>query len=247
MKDKKIKILVVDDEAIIATQLEEKLAFFGYDVVGRAGNGEKAIAMSRDLRPDLILMDIVMPGDIDGIGAAEIIKEKYNIPVVFLTAYTSEMYVRRAKKLDPLGFVVKPFQDNQLRATIEIAIYKKKIIHDSVSGNGDSFAGVVRIQTLGQFVITMNDRSRKIGKISGKPLVMLKVIVALGCQGINSNTIADIVWPDSPGDLAYKSMTTTLWRLRTLLGSKDAIAMKHGVVSLNPEYCWVDVQQFEKI
>jgi len=121
------KILIVDDEAYISTQLEERLTFIGYDVVGKASSGEAAIDMARSLDPDLVLMDIVMPGRLDGIDAAEIIKEKQDIPVIFLTAYTENDLIQRAKHVEPFGYIVKPFQESEIKAAIEVALHRKKV------------------------------------------------------------------------------------------------------------------------
>ncbi|MDI6884971.1 MAG: response regulator [archaeon] len=119
------KILVVDDEVVITTQLEERLTSIGYEVVGRASSGESAIKMARFLRPDLILMDIVMPGKLDGIDAAETIKAELDIPVIFLTAYADDKYVERAKSIEPSGYIVKPFHESEIKAAIEVALYRK--------------------------------------------------------------------------------------------------------------------------
>lgn len=120
-------IMVVDDEVAIAMQLEERLSSMGYKVLGRASSGEAAIDMAARLRPDLILMDIVMPGRIDGIDASETIKTKFDIPVIFLTAYADEEYIKRAKSVEPFGYILKPFQQNEIRAAIELALHKKKV------------------------------------------------------------------------------------------------------------------------
>jgi PAS domain S-box-containing protein len=120
------KIMVVDDEAAISTHLEERLAWLGYEVVARASSGEEAVRQARRLKPDLILMDIVMSGSLDGIEAARLIKKEYDIPVIFLTAYGDDTYVRRAKVVVPYGYIIKPFQDSALRAAIEIALYNRK-------------------------------------------------------------------------------------------------------------------------
>ncbi|MBW2266752.1 MAG: response regulator [Deltaproteobacteria bacterium] len=121
------KFLITEDEAVIAIELEKTLVAMGHEVVGTAGSGHKAVEMARRLKPDLILMDIVMPGDVDGIAAAEIIKEEMDISVIFLTAYAGDQLVERAKRVRPLGYIVKPFQEDQVRATIKIAIYNQKI------------------------------------------------------------------------------------------------------------------------
>ena len=99
-------LLIVDDEAIIATDLEDRLAGNGYDVVGIATSGEKAVRLAGQLRPDLVVMDIVMPGRLDGIQAAAAIRGDYGIPVVFLTAHTDEKFMARAKAVGPLGYIM---------------------------------------------------------------------------------------------------------------------------------------------
>jgi len=119
------KILVVEDETVIAMELELQLENMGYDVVGRAGSGAGAIEKATELRPDLILMDIVMPGEMDGIDASKRIKSTQNIPIIFLTAYADEKYIKRAREVGPFGYLVKPYEDRELRAAIEVALYKK--------------------------------------------------------------------------------------------------------------------------
>lgn len=120
------RIMVVDDEAIITSQLEERLNTVGYDVVGRASSGMEAVEMALNLIPDLILMDIVMPGEIDGIRAVEIINGELDIPVIFLTSYASTEFLEKAKKVEPFGYILKPFDVLSLKASIDIALYKKE-------------------------------------------------------------------------------------------------------------------------
>lgn len=121
------KILIADDEAVIALRLKERLTSMGYKVVGMAASGEEAIDMAKRFKPGLILMDIVMPGKLDGIEASETIKAELDIPIIFLTAYADDEFVRRAKNVGPFGYIVKPFRENELRAAIEIALYKKEL------------------------------------------------------------------------------------------------------------------------
>jgi AmiR/NasT family two-component response regulator len=119
------RIMIVDDEVVITTQLEERLTYMGYEVAGRASSGEAAVEMAKRLSPDLILMDIVMPGEIDGIDAAETIKAELGIPIIFLTAYADDKFVERAKNVEPFGYILKPFQENEIKAAIEVALFKK--------------------------------------------------------------------------------------------------------------------------
>ena len=121
------KILVVEDEVIIAMSLQRRLASMGYDVVGICHNAEEGIKMARKYRPDLILMDIMMPGKLDGITGAQTIKAELDIPVIFLTAFAEDQVIDKAKQIEPHGYLVKPIQDRELKAVVEIAIYKQKM------------------------------------------------------------------------------------------------------------------------
>jgi PAS domain S-box-containing protein len=124
---KKSRVLVVDDERIITMHLEELLTNMDYDVVGTASNGMEAVQKAQDLRPDLILMDIIMPGEMSGIEAARDVKEMLGIPVIFLTAFADDKIIEKAKVSEPFSYIVKPFQGQELKAAIEIALYKKRM------------------------------------------------------------------------------------------------------------------------
>jgi len=117
--------MIVDDEAAITTQLEERLTLMGYEITGSASSCQEAVEMARRTRPDIILMDIVMPGRKDGIDAAEIIKAELDIPVIFLTAYADQKFIDKARIVEPFGYIVKPFHEREIKATIEIALHKK--------------------------------------------------------------------------------------------------------------------------
>ena len=117
------RILVVEDQRLIAADIENTLKKLGYVVVGNVSSGEDAISKSDQLRPELVLMDVRLRGEMDGIQAAEIIRDRFNVPVVYLTAYADEETILRAKKTTPFGYLVKPFNERELRATIEIAFY----------------------------------------------------------------------------------------------------------------------------
>ncbi len=124
LKFLKPKILIVEDESIEALNFELYLNSFGYHVVGIASTGEDAIRKVDELNPDLVLMDIVLKGDMDGIEAASKIKEKIDIPLVYLTAHPDENALKRAKLTSPYGYIVKPIQKSVLQNTIELALYK---------------------------------------------------------------------------------------------------------------------------
>jgi two-component system, response regulator PdtaR len=119
------RILVVDDEAIITMQLEERLSAMGYTVAGMASSGEDAIEKARRLAPDLVLMDIVMPGKLNGIEAAKQIGGELGIPVVFVTSYADDTIIEQAKQVRPYGYIVKPFNVLEIKAAIEVALFRK--------------------------------------------------------------------------------------------------------------------------
>lgn len=121
------RLMVVDDEAVITMQLEARLQSMKYDVVGTASSAEESVRMARELCPDLILMDIVMKGTLDGIDAAKEINADMDIPIIFLTAYADDKFIKRAMQAEPFGYIVKPFRENEIRANIEIALYRKDL------------------------------------------------------------------------------------------------------------------------
>ncbi len=118
------KILVVEDEAIVARDIQQQLAVLGYDPVGHATRGEDAIAQTLALKPDLVLMDIQLAGSMDGISAAQALRKQTLVPVVFLTAFASDDTLARAKEVQPYGYILKPFSERELRTVLEMALYK---------------------------------------------------------------------------------------------------------------------------
>jgi len=121
------QILIVEDEIIIAEGIQRKLKTMGYDVPATVSSGEDAIKKIKENNPDLILMDIVIHGKMDGIETAEQIHSLFDIPVVYLTAYADEKTLERAKITEPFGYLIKPFKERELQITIEIALYKHEM------------------------------------------------------------------------------------------------------------------------
>jgi two-component system, LytTR family, response regulator len=122
----KVKILIVEDESIVAKDIQNILINLGFDVPAVVSNGEDALTMAQKHKPELILMDIMIKGDMTGIDVAKKIKENFNIPVVFLTAYADETTISNAKDAFPYGYIIKPFKEKELETTIEMAINKFK-------------------------------------------------------------------------------------------------------------------------
>lgn len=120
----KAKILVIEDESIIASDIKACLENSGYTVPAVIAYGEQAIEKVTEHHPDLVLIDIMLKGDMNGIEAAQEIINCFKIPVVYLTAYSDQNILRRAKNTQPFGYIIKPFKENQLISTIEIALNK---------------------------------------------------------------------------------------------------------------------------
>lgn len=126
MEGKK-KVLIVEDERLIAHDLEFKLSRAGYNIIGISVSGEDAIKKASKLRPDLVLMDIVLKGKKDGVQTAEIIQIQEDIPVVYLTAHMDKKTLSRVKNSSPFGYMIKPFDEKELKVTIEMALLRHQL------------------------------------------------------------------------------------------------------------------------
>ena len=118
------RILVVEDEAIVAADIEMKLDNLGYTVAAVATSGEAALEKAQEVRPDLALMDIHLDGTMDGVETAQALRDRFKIPVVYLTAYADQPTLDRAKVTQPYGYIVKPFGERDLQISIEMARYR---------------------------------------------------------------------------------------------------------------------------
>lgn len=118
------RILIVEDDTLIAQELEIRLIDLGYEIAGIASSGSEAVALADELKPALVLMDIMLKGEMDGIQAADEITRRIQIPIIYLSAFTDKITLQRAKITEPYGYIVKPFNERELLANIEIALYK---------------------------------------------------------------------------------------------------------------------------
>ena len=123
----KTRIMIVEDEGIVALSIQKKLENLGYEVPAIIADGEEAIEQAAKVRPHLTLMDIMLAGEMDGIEAAGRIGERFNIPVIYLTANSDEQTLQRAKITEPFGYLLKPFEERELHTTIEMALYKHQM------------------------------------------------------------------------------------------------------------------------
>lgn len=169
------QILVVEDERIVALDLQERLKELGYSVPAVAATGEQAVEMVEQNRPDLILMDIHLQGEMDGVEAADRIRDQFDLPVIFLTAFSDESTLQRARFTGPFGYLVKPFEIENLHSTIKMALYRHQLDQE--------------LEENARFLVLLNDITRAALETTGlEGLVQITVdrLIALfhadGCH-----------------------------------------------------------------
>ncbi|MBI2360744.1 MAG: response regulator [Deltaproteobacteria bacterium] len=137
------RLLVVEDERIVAKDIQSRLRGLGYCVPALASSGAEAIRKAAEMRPDLALMDIVLKGEMDGVEAAAYLREHLGIPVVYLTAHGDDVALERAKATQPFGYILKPFDERELHSTIKMALYKSRI-EKELQESGERLLGTLR-------------------------------------------------------------------------------------------------------
>lgn len=177
---KNIGILIAEDELIVAEDTSDIIKEFGYDVLGIVASGEEIIQKSRELFPDLVLMDIKLKGSINGIMAAEQIQTELKIPIIFVSAFSNERTLNLAKFTEPYGFIIKPFRESELHAAIEISLYKSKI--DKKLFENEQFL-CTTLDCIGDSVLTADNKNQiKYMNPAAEQLTGWKFQEALGCN-----------------------------------------------------------------
>jgi signal transduction histidine kinase len=148
------RILVVEDEAIVARDIMAQLREMGYEPVGQTALGEQVVELAARLGAELVLMDIQLRGPMDGIGAARAVRDQLGLPVVFLTAFASDGVLERAKLSEPYGYVIKPFSERELYATLEMALYKHQT-------EAELSRNALQLQALSRRVIEVQESERR--------------------------------------------------------------------------------------
>ncbi|MGB9838647.1 MAG: GAF domain-containing protein [Methanothermobacter sp.] len=162
----KAKVMVVEDESIVAIDISQRLESLGYQVTATVSTGEKAVEMAEKTRPDIILMDIVLKGEMDGIEAAEEITKRMKVPIIYITAYSDEETLKRAKITGPFGYIIKPFEDRELHSVIEVALHKHQL-ERRLAENDELFRAI--LSSISDILFTA-DSNERLTMISSGPL-----------------------------------------------------------------------------
>ena len=180
---KRARILVVEDEAVVALDVQGRLRRLGYEVVGTASSYASALSQAAEARPDLVLMDIALRDGPDGIAAAERLRAELGVPVVFLTAFADAETLDRAKRVSPHGYIVKPFDGRDLRATIEIALYRDGLDR-ALRRSHDDLLAVLDVQRTGNVLVEAAGR------------IVFANAAACRILGADRDTLLDLPWPE---------------------------------------------------
>jgi PAS domain S-box-containing protein len=218
------KILIVEDEGIVARETEYRLKDLGYNICGLAASGAEAIKKADKSRPDVVLMDIMLKGEMDGIEAAEQIHSKFSIPVVYVTAHADETTLQRAKRTEPMGYLLKPFNERELHAAIEIALYKhttektlkdrEQLLGTTLKSIGDAVivtdtAGAVTFMNPGAELLTR----WKLKEALGKPVSQVFSVVSESTRTLAQHPVMRA--------LAESIVTTARNHILTSRGGRD--------------------------
>ena len=214
------KVMIVEDERIVAEDIRRSLQNLGYGISSIVSSGEKAIDEAKEKSPDLVLMDIVLKGKMDGIEAASQIRSCFNIPVVYLTAYSDDIILERAKITEPFGYILKPFNERELQINIEIALYKHRMERE-LKESEQWLASILK--NLGEAVIAtdkngiikyMNPFAEaltgwKRDDASGKDLITIFNIISEGSDAPIENPVLKAMREDIFYGLANNTMLIT--------------------------------------
>jgi two-component system response regulator LytT len=217
----KVTVLVVEDESIVSKDIQHSLKKLGYDVVGSAPSGEKAVELALELKPSVILMDIMLKGDMNGIEASAEIKKALNIPIIFLTAYADENTLEKAKITEPYAYIIKPFKEIDLHTSIEMALYKhgKEM---EVLKERDMLYSIVENKESNEFIfVKSNSRLVKLNTADIYFVEALKDYVVINTQGSRftiHSTMKDIErkLPDPQFLRVHRSFIVRLDKIATI-------------------------------
>jgi PAS domain S-box-containing protein len=231
--EKKRNILIVEDEAIVGLEINDALLQLGYSVSAVCASGEEALEALITTRPDLVLMDIKLQGDKDGIETAELIHKQYNIPIVYMTAHSEESTIEKAKLTEPYGYLLKPVDKNELHIAIAVALYKSKIDEEKLQFTKE--LGDLRYKHLlesitGYIYTTTVERGWPVRTVHGE-----------GCFAISGYTPEDyetdpLLWSSIIYDKDRKAVSSELARF---MKERYGRTFEHRLVHRNGSIIWV--------
>ncbi len=163
----KARIFIVEDEALIAMELKDRLEQYGHEVCGTAATGDDALRQVVERQPDLVLMDIRIAGHLDGIETARRILEQYDVPVVYLSAYSDDELIERAAATGPFGYLLKPFNEREVRVTIDLAVYRSHMERRLVELNRQLESSVEMLERQRQDILRLHRMGEALQKCSG--------------------------------------------------------------------------------
>jgi DNA-binding LytR/AlgR family response regulator len=235
-------IVVVEDESIVSKDIQQSLKKLGYNVVGAAATGEKAIELIDEFVPDLVLMDIMLKGQMSGIDAAGIIKERHSIPVIYLTAYADENTLSKAKVTEPYGYIIKPFKEVDIHTSIEMALYKHKK-NQEVEKERDLLFSIVDGQGSASDIIFVKSKSRQV-KLNMSEIYFVEalkdyvVINLLGSRYTIHSTMKDIERKLSGGDFirVHRSFIVRLDKIAAIEQSNLVLENEKRTIPIGGSY-----------
>jgi DNA-binding LytR/AlgR family response regulator len=235
-------VLVVEDESIVSKDIQHSLKKLGYNVVGAANTGEQAVQLALQHRPDIVLMDIMLKGEMNGIEAAETIRRETKIPVIFLTAYADESTLARAKVTQPHGYIIKPFKEIDIHTSIEMALYKHKK-ESEVLKERDMLYSLVENKESGRDIIFVKSNSRLV-KLNTRDIYYIEalkdyvVINTLNTRYTIHSTMKDIEakLPESDFFRVHRSFIVRLDKITAIEQSNLILENDKKVIPVGGSY-----------
>jgi len=260
-----VRILVVEDESIVAMDISSCLTGLGYSVVGCSPSGEEALVMVAESRPDLVLMDIRLQGEMSGIDAARSIMARYEVPSLFLTSYVDRDILTEAKEINAVGYVLKPFEERELGVAVEMALHRwqtetrlRQALQQAATAKSVTAAAAVdaeppelQIRTLGRIEFLIGERVvARAEDLSRSLRNLLALLMTSPQMRISKDEIQLALWPESPPEKARSNFDSLLLRLRKTLDSmlqphsiSQHLVLQRGILCLN--HCRIDAIEFQ--
>lgn len=211
----KTKILIVEDESIVALDIKRILTNLQYEVTNMASDYFSAIESVEKNKPDIILMDVNLGKGKDGIETAKEIQINYNIPIIYITAYSDENTINRAISTNPMGYLLKPFKKDEIKSIILLTLYKLNQVSDFNKNSNHHNLGLNYYYDLDNEILFYKNNPLK---LSIKERKLLTILVEAKGRIVSFREIEYILWPDAP--ISDSTLRTLIYRLRTKLEYK---------------------------